>query len=170
MKSRFTDHGFDIEVTCGLDSSPMRVHATEFVPACDSESSLSVVKNGRDGRLNFSREYVAPIALQKAEMRTLQWRCLSYVKSMAKKQKETTVIELRPMHPISRQLLRLILKYHETQPTARSVGSSLFPLFQSDKSTNFLSRKRSLRRHLTSIACTISLQLALHTQNLVPID
>lgn len=133
MKRRFTDHEFDIELTCGLDSSPMRVHVTEFALANEGGSSLTVlVKGDKDNRLRFENRNMAPLALRKTETKTLQYRCLSYVKSMARKQKETRAIELRPMHPLSRQLLLLIMKYNGAQASSRIVGFNLFSINTSE--------------------------------------
>jgi hypothetical protein len=133
MKRRFTDHDFDIELTCGLDSSPMRVHVTEFALANEEDSSLTVlVKGDKDDRLRFARRNMAPLALRKTETKTLQYRCLSYVKSMAKKQRETRAVELRPIHPLSRQLLLLILQYNRAQDSSLIVGFNLFPINTSE--------------------------------------
>jgi hypothetical protein len=120
MKRAFTDHAFDVELTCGLDSSPMRVHVTELAVISEEGSTHTVlVKGETDDRLKFESRRTAPLALRKTEVNTLQYRCRSYVKSMAKKQKETRAVELRPIHSISRQLLLLILQYNGAQASLR---------------------------------------------------
>ncbi len=119
MQERFLQKYFEVELTSGVENTPLKIRVAEFTPRYDREASIpAIVRRTKDSSPDFVRLSPAPIAFRCQDIDNVFEECRKHVELVVKQQK---LIASVAKDKVTRKLFKAISRYHCSASSTRNV-------------------------------------------------